>query len=54
MGPTLAALGATVYARSIMDDLDGVAAPITALGKQHDAWVRERGLPYGLEPHDAP
>jgi predicted unusual protein kinase regulating ubiquinone biosynthesis (AarF/ABC1/UbiB family) len=51
MGPMLAALGATVYARSIMDDLDGVAKPTTPLGKRHDTWVRERGLPYGLEPH---
>lgn len=52
--PLFAALGATVYARSALDDLDGVAEPITRLGKLHDAWVRERGLPYGLEPHDAP
>lgn len=44
-----ATLGATVYVRSIMDDIDGVAEPITPLGKQHHAWVRERGLPYGLE-----
>ncbi|ORV18032.1 ABC1 kinase family protein [Mycobacterium celatum] len=47
------ALGATVYARSILDDLDGVAEPITPLGKLHDAWVRDRGLHYGMEPHDA-
>ncbi|GBE65577.1 putative ABC transporter ATP-binding protein [Mycobacterium sp. MFM001] len=49
-----ARLGATVHVRSIIDDSDGVAEPITPLGKQHDAWVRERGLPYGLEPHDHP
>lgn len=49
-----AKLGATLYARSIPDDMDGVAAPITALGKQHHAWVRRRGLPFGLEPHDHP
>jgi hypothetical protein len=36
------------------DDTDGVAEPITPLGKQHGAWVRRRGLPYGLEPHDHP
>ena len=49
-----AALGATIHARSIWDDIDGVAEPITPLGKQHDAWVRERGLPYGLEHHHHP
>lgn len=54
MGPMLAALGATVYSRSIVDDLDGVAAPTTPLGKLHDAWVRRRGLPYGLDHHDHP
>ncbi len=48
-----AALGGTIHARAITDDMDGVAAPITRLGKLHDAWVRQRGLPYGLEPHDA-
>ena len=50
----LTMLEATIYARSILDDMDGVAEPITALGKKHDAWVRQRGLPYGLEPHDHP
>lgn len=50
----LATLGATVYGRSIADDMDGVAEPTTALGKQHDAWVRHRGLPYGCQPHDHP
>ncbi|MBX9639138.1 MAG: AarF/ABC1/UbiB kinase family protein [Mycobacteriaceae bacterium] len=50
----LATLRATVHARSIVDDMDGVAEPTTPLGKQHDAWVRQRGLPYGLEPHDHP
>ncbi|BBZ09993.1 ABC transporter [Mycobacterium branderi] len=48
------AFGATIHARAMVDDMDGVAEPITPLGKQHDAWVRERGLPYGLDPHDAP
>jgi predicted unusual protein kinase regulating ubiquinone biosynthesis (AarF/ABC1/UbiB family) len=47
-----AALGATIHARALTDDMDGVAAPITPLGKQHDAWVRQRGLPYGLDHHD--
>jgi predicted unusual protein kinase regulating ubiquinone biosynthesis (AarF/ABC1/UbiB family) len=54
MAPILAALGATVHSRSILDDLDGVADPTTELGKQHNAWVRRRGLPYGLELHDHP
>jgi predicted unusual protein kinase regulating ubiquinone biosynthesis (AarF/ABC1/UbiB family) len=49
-----ATLRATVHLRSIMDDMDGVAEPITPLGKLHDAWARERGLPHGLEPHDHP
>ncbi len=49
-----AKLGATVYARSIPDDMDGVADPITPLGKQHHEWLRRRELPYGLEPHDHP
>jgi predicted unusual protein kinase regulating ubiquinone biosynthesis (AarF/ABC1/UbiB family) len=52
MNPTLARLGATVYVRSILEDMDGTAEPITQLGKQHRAWVRQRGLPYGLEHHD--
>lgn len=50
----LATLEATIYARSILDDMDGIAEPITPLGKQHDAWVGRRGLPYGLQPHDHP
>ncbi|WP_231985830.1 AarF/ABC1/UbiB kinase family protein [Mycobacterium sp. E3247] len=45
-------LQATMPARAIMDDLDGVAEPITELGKMHHAWVRERGLPSGLDHHD--
>lgn len=49
-----AMLGASVHARSIADDLDGVAEPITPLGKQHCAWVRRRGLPFGLDRHDHP
>ncbi len=47
-----ATLHATVDARSIYDDMDGVAKPVTALGKRHHAWVRRRGLPCGLEAHD--
>ena len=45
-----AALMATVHLRALVDDLDGVAEPITALGKQHVDWVRERGLPFGCDP----
>lgn len=46
------ALGATVHVRALADDLDGVAEPFTPLGKQHVAWVRQRGLPFGLEHHE--
>ena len=49
-----ATLHATVEARSIYDDMDGVAAPVTPLGKRHHAWVHRRGLPCGLEAHDHP
>jgi hypothetical protein len=54
MNTLFATLQATVDARSIYDDLDGIAEPVTALGKQHHAWVRRRGLPCGLEAHDHP
>lgn len=54
MNTLFAALGATLEARAIYDDLDGVAEPVTPLGKQHHAWVRRRGLPCGLEAHDHP
>ncbi len=49
-----ASLEATIHARSMVDDMDGVAEPITPLGKEHDAWVRRRGLPHGLDRHDHP
>jgi predicted unusual protein kinase regulating ubiquinone biosynthesis (AarF/ABC1/UbiB family) len=45
-----ARLRGNVHARAMVDDLDGVAEPITTLGKQHVDWVRERGLPFGLDP----
>ena len=48
-----AGLNATLPIRAIMDDIDGVAEPVTELGKQHRAWVRERGLPGALDHHDA-
>jgi predicted unusual protein kinase regulating ubiquinone biosynthesis (AarF/ABC1/UbiB family) len=54
MNAIFAMLGATIHARSITDDMDGVTEPTTPLGKQHHAWVRDRGLPYGLEPHGHP
>jgi hypothetical protein len=34
--------------------MDGVAEPISELGKQHVAWVRQRGLPFGTDHHDQP
>jgi predicted unusual protein kinase regulating ubiquinone biosynthesis (AarF/ABC1/UbiB family) len=49
-----AGFGATLYVRALTDDMDGVAPPITELGKLHHAWVRERGLPSGLDHHDHP
>ncbi|WP_029109149.1 AarF/ABC1/UbiB kinase family protein [Mycobacterium sp. URHD0025] len=49
-----AGLRATVPVRSILEDLSGITAPATELGKLHHAWVRERGLPCGLDHHDHP
>ena len=49
-----AGFGATLYVRALMEDMDGVAPPITELGKLHHAWVRERGLPGALDHHDHP
>lgn len=49
-----AKLGATLHIRAIQDDMDGVALPITPLGKEHYEWVRRRGLPFGLDDHDHP
>jgi predicted unusual protein kinase regulating ubiquinone biosynthesis (AarF/ABC1/UbiB family) len=46
------ALGATVHVRALAEDMDGITEPITPLGRQHIAWVRRRGLPFGLEHHD--
>lgn len=47
-----ATLNATVHTHGLLDDLDGVAEAISPLGKQHVGWVRERGLPFGLDHHD--
>jgi predicted unusual protein kinase regulating ubiquinone biosynthesis (AarF/ABC1/UbiB family) len=52
MNNICATLNATIHALAMVDDLDGVAEPITPLGKQHRAWTRQRGLPFGLENHD--
>ncbi len=43
-----AGLCATMPVWAIYEDMDGVAEPITELGKLHHAWVRERGLPWGI------
>lgn len=43
-------LGATLDARAIADDLNEAAPPVTAVGKAHHAWVRDRGLPTALDP----
>ena len=47
-----ATLRGTVHVRALVDDMDGAAEPITPLGKQHVAWARQRGLPFGLEHHE--
>ncbi|WP_304114841.1 AarF/ABC1/UbiB kinase family protein [Mycolicibacterium bacteremicum] len=52
MNAIFGALDATMAARSMLDDMDGVAEPITELGKQHIAWVRDRGLPFGMDDRD--
>lgn len=46
-------LTATLPARAITDDMDGIAQPTTDLGKLHHAWVRERGLPGAFDDHTA-
>ncbi len=47
-----ATLRATLPARAIADDIDNVAESITILGKQHHAWVGDRGLPNTFDHHD--
>jgi hypothetical protein len=47
-------LHATLPARAIADDMDGIAEPVTELGKSHHAWVRERDLPSAFDCHDQP
>jgi len=45
-------LRATLPARAILDDMDGVAEPTTELGRAHHAWVAARGLPGALDDHE--
>lgn len=45
----LGAWHATLNARAIVDELDGVAPPVTVVGEAHARWVHERGLPHGLD-----
>ena len=47
MNAVFSALRACIYNRGLLDDMDGVAPPVTELGRQHLAWVRQRGLPLG-------
>lgn len=47
-----AGLTATLPIRSIFADIDNVAEPLTELGKQHRAWLRDRDLPNALDHHD--
>lgn len=46
-----ATLNATMHTHALLDDLDGIAEPVSPLGKQHVGWVRDRGLPFGLDHH---
>ncbi|MDA2892899.1 hypothetical protein PDG61_18400 [Mycolicibacterium sp. BiH015] len=46
-----AALNATLHTWALIDDLDGVAEPITDLGVRHREWMDKRGLPMGLDQH---
>jgi hypothetical protein len=54
VGSVAAGLRATLAARAMLNDLDGIAEPVTELGKLHHVWVRERGLPSALDHHDHP
>ncbi|WP_234790954.1 ABC1 kinase family protein [Mycolicibacterium wolinskyi] len=46
-----AGMNASLYAKALMDDMDGVAEPVTELGRRHHEWVRQRGLPMALDSH---
>ncbi|SCX15870.1 ABC1 kinase family protein [Mycolicibacterium fluoranthenivorans] len=52
MNAIFTVLHATFHARAAVDDMDGIAKPVSDLGRRHIAWVRERGLPFGLDHHD--
>ena len=52
MNAIFTALQAVMYGRAMVDDMDGVASPVTELGRQHVAWVRKRGLPFGMDSHE--
>ena len=52
MNAVFSALRACIYNRGLLDDMDGVAPPVTELGRLHLAWVRQRGLPLGVDAHD--
>ncbi len=49
-----AGLRATVPVRSILEDLSRNNRARNGTRKLHHAWVRERGLPCGLDHHDHP
>ena len=51
MNAIFTALRAVMFGRAMVDDMDGVAAPVTDLGRRHVAWVRNRGLPFGMDDH---
>lgn len=51
MNAIFTALRATFDARAALDDMDGVAAPVTELGRQHQDWAARRGLPHGTDDH---
>lgn len=52
MNAIFTALRATFHARAAVDDMDGVTEPVTELGRRHVAWVRRRGLPFGMDDHE--
>ncbi len=52
MNAVFSGLRATIHARAMVEDMDGLAPAVTDLGRQHIAWVRERGLPFGTDCHD--
>lgn len=51
MNAIFTTLRATFHARGQLDDQDGVAPPVSELGRRHHAWVLARGLPFGMDHH---